>query len=137
MAAISRNVLSYKPVCPPWFLAMVLIGSFIGSVFFYAMEPIGGKLFTDAPIITAFFDPSSTTSAMHMNRTEHPFGFLLIGFCVVVQIFSALIFFREFPVLLLSSSEERVARAAGLVETTLLFIVVSFVVIIAALAMMG
>ncbi len=134
MAAISRNVLSYKAVCPPWFLAMVLIGSFVGSVFFYAMEPTGVKLFSDAPVITAFFDPSSTTSAMQSHHAEHPIAFLLIGFCVVVEIISGLIFCREFPVLLLSSSEERVARAAGLVQTTVLFMIMSLLVIIGALS---
>ncbi len=120
MAVINRNLFTYKTVCPRWFLMLVLLSALFGSLFFCLIEPL-----------TAQITPNSTPAMIHQNVTmgdggfdqlspaAHMITFFVIGFCVVVEIFSALVFFREMPVLWMSSNPERVATSAGMIKTSM------------------
>ena len=100
---INRHLLSYKAVCPPWFLEVIIITSLLGSLFFY------------------YVDPTGTGLAMMTGRADHDHEgliSLITVFCAFVEFFAVLILFRCIPVLRKSSSAERVAKAAGLIQTT-------------------
>jgi|GEM_PF-5974972 len=138
MAVINRNLFTYKTVCPRWFLMLVLLSALFGSLFFCLIEPLTAQI-TPSGASTMM----ATGTAMHqtismgdggfdqLSPAARMISFFLIGFCVVVEIFSALVFFREMPVLWMSSNPERVATSAGMIKTSMWLFGGSLVVMLA------